>query len=68
MEKNKTRMNLMVLGWHWRYYDELMVFSIYRQTWWVDVYTYIPQFCLLRGPGNQHPNNSEYTEHPDVSF
>lgn len=27
MEKEKTRMNPMVLGWHWRYYDELMVFQ-----------------------------------------
>lgn len=30
MENGKTRMNPMVLGWHWRYYDELMVFSIHR--------------------------------------
>lgn len=41
MEKDKARINCMVLGWHWRYYDELIVFDIHRLMSYMGMYAYM---------------------------
>lgn len=60
IEKDKARINCKVFGWHWSYYNELIISSIYRLKRYVAMYAYM-RYCVLRGNGNQHSRNSEQT-------